>query len=804
PVTVVVDVCDDEIPPGTEFEITASLANGEVVASYSGPLNTMSFVTPSRNDMARMGDVDGKISIEAKATSPWNSQPAVARKDGMYLDESETDKDNCSEPEDPTVPVGPSYNPDDDDDHPDYPIQTQPAPNPIGGSSGCGGASCFNPIIGGSTKTGTFTPSATISLGNADTLIDPPGGQVTLHPTVDRSGVRAITMLAPEGIEEKIHPENGNVQIRSADGVTLIVTTDNGARKLMQFYPQSQVGSPDEHGFYALSGDAPRWISMERVDSITNAAYGFLIKNGSGSLTEETLYTPSDTEWDATQGDGTVDQRNYRTNLGPENIPPRKQTITKIKEPDTGTDVLIYERDREYLPDQLTLLQDDRILRSENGALVERLEFYSNPLETNTFRRVKRKSKGVLHPITRAVTGSWVEYDYDDLRRRAVKRSGVLDSESVEDARAFHYDYSPVDGSDNGSQYPHSPRTIVQTLGGVEVSRTYRAIYLETPLAEPNPIVVDITERCAIPGAEYGAAGNLRTIRRSWSNVDLTHPGVDRLASVQYPDGRTETHTYEFGDYSPTTKVFTPNSAGIWERRIQTHGIVSAEEGLPGRTLQSVRILRRVDETVALQETRVYTGSGYALVGWTAYEYDDVGRLTRTERSNGELQEIIVGCCGPNSTIGATGQIEDYSYDVLRRRVLTTREGAPTGSGAPENPVYISTFYDAADRVTQRVTQASGLSLTNRTVYDSAGRVSQTVDEQGRTTSYGYAADGLSQTVTNANGSVIETARYRDGRSKYTKLNGEYREVYAYGVEEDGSQWTMVFSGPDGTNSPVW
>ncbi|MDZ4199929.1 MAG: RHS repeat domain-containing protein, partial [Kiritimatiellia bacterium] len=620
-------------------------------------------------------------------------------------------------------------------------------------------------------------------------------GKIALRPTrPSRLGVYFRTEYLSPAVRT-VDLENNGMQYESEDGVVQVLPNSAATKIEVRFYSVDTAGQPDENGVYSPQANPVSWMSIERVTDIQEAAYGLLIKRSSGSYVENRLYIPNETQWNIVRGTDAEEIQRIENTLEWDNNIKIERHIVK----DGSMPVSAKETRTTYLGDHKTLVSIEHIDDPDNAARSEKYDFYFDPENPESFRKIRR------HTLR---DGSWTEYIYDAEGRIAERRMSHLDRSPQEPAgRVLSYSYTPADANDACAVNTNTARVVIETIGGIEVARTYRAFYVETPESSPNTTVVEIEEKATVPEAAYGAASSVRTIRRRWGEEAPEQPGAGELRTVRYPDGRLETHTWEEGFFYALSRQFVPmtNAAAPWVRHTVTHGTLSDPLGTALRTVRSVRVMERLHEQDVFRQTEVYTGSGeYEPVEWTQFDLDDIGRVVTTTRSNGSITEIVPGCCGPNSTIEADGQIEDYSYDALRRRVSITREGAPAGSGAPENPVYISTFYDAADRVTQRVTQASGMSLTNRTVYDSAGRVAQTVDEQGRITSYGYAADGLSQTVTNASGSVVETSRYRDGRSKYTKLNGEYREVYAYGVEEDGSQWTMVFSGPDGTNSPVW
>ncbi|MEI7881517.1 MAG: RHS repeat-associated core domain-containing protein, partial [bacterium] len=77
-------------------------------------------------------------------------------------------------------------------------------------------------------------------------------------------------------------------------------------------------------------------------------------------------------------------------------------------------------------------------------------------------------------------------------------------------------------------------------------------------------------------------------------------------------------------------------------------------------------------------------------------------------------------------------------------------------------------------------------------------------DARGLVTQYGYASNGLIRTVTSPGGLIQTTVNNIDGRPFSTSENGILKTRYDYGVNSDGTQWSKVYSGPAGTNSPMW
>jgi YD repeat-containing protein len=216
-----------------------------------------------------------------------------------------------------------------------------------------------------------------------------------------------------------------------------------------------------------------------------------------------------------------------------------------------------------------------------------------------------------------------------------------------------------------------------------------------------------------------------------------------------------------------------------------THGTISSPAGISNRT---TRAITATDEKgrVRWQETRVYSG-GYHTVSWArnAYEND---RLARTETSRGELTTYEWGCCSPEVTVDSRGiETEVIERDALERVIEEVRAG-----------VHTHYVYDAESRVLEtRRSDGGATALMITQVYDLAGRLVESTDEQGLTTAYDYDNGGRTTTVTLPGDFVEITNRYRDGQVASTTGNAVVASFAKYEANADGSLSTTAYLGAD-------
>ncbi len=404
--------------------------------------------------------------------------------------------------------------------------------------------------------------------------------------------------------------------------------------------------------------------------------------------------------------------------------------------------------------------------------------------------------------------GAWERREYDASNRLALVVSGFKDAPPnapANEAAATWYCYAAhTNQGDNPAIHPFSPRTVVQTILGVTNSILRRA-YTN---ADDNVLAV-IEERAASADLPFGHPDNPRTVtfRFHHPNLQLSDPDYAakswlhrRPDSIQHPDGRLDLYAYQFGSVSNNAdgSYAFQEGPGDFRRTLVTRTIVGELDGIPGRTTRDISIMNSFGNLLQ-SETQVCEAPGqYATVRWTAHALDLFGRATQTRQSDGSISETEWGCCGPESRTGADGIVATYAYDALDRLEMTQKTVPGT------NGVFTVHTLDPLGRPIATERQASALSLVTSNAYDQAGRLIWTRDPAGLLTEYLYDACCQSRTVVGPGAVTNKTVSFPDGRTRYTELNGVRQQTYDYGVHEDGSQWTLVYSGPEGTNSPAW
>src|SRR5205814_7154601 len=119
---------------------------------------------------------------------------------------------------------------------------------------------------------------------------------------------------------------------------------------------------------------------------------------------------------------------------------------------------------------------------------------------------------------------------------------------SENSCRVTEYDYTPVDPADTGALDLDTPRTVIEKLLGLEISRRYSVI---VP-GEHREI------QCAAPGAAVNDTNNLVTITKDYAEGDERVWGKTRL--LNYPDGTREVHFYDYFDSTNGSPSYVTNT----------------------------------------------------------------------------------------------------------------------------------------------------------------------------------------------------------------------------------------------------
>lgn len=404
--------------------------------------------------------------------------------------------------------------------------------------------------------------------------------------------------------------------------------------------------------------------------------------------------------------------------------------------------------------------------------------------------------------------GSWQTMDYDALGRGTVTVSSWKNAALTTNAalaKAVYMDYTTHEASDVPLEFDERPRTETEMIEGIVTKKTFYTYKTNSVGAQ-----IHITEQCASQSGSYGDAANLRTIKTYYppysggSFQDRLNQG--RIKTVETPDGLLKTYEYALGDLTinpadPAASSFTVNTNGLDWRVTVINGTTNNPAGVAGKTVKQVTVKDRYSNN-ALIETYVYTGSVYERIDWTAKQFDVYGHAIEIWYADGTQESGYwgSGCCGKDSGTERDGTEFTYTYDLNTRPISETRL---TTNGTSGSTIEIS--YDAANRKTGTSRYAPGITpLTTQAGFDMIGRPLLQIGEDGTTNRWSYNDTSRIVTAAYPGGATVITEKYLDGRVKQQTGTAKVHSAYDYGVNTDGTQWSMEYTGPDGTNSSAW
>ena len=414
----------------------------------------------------------------------------------------------------------------------------------------------------------------------------------------------------------------------------------------------------------------------------------------------------------------------------------------------------------------------ERRVGSDAAPEVTTYSYYEDPTEPGNFGLVRE----AVYPA-----GNWERTDY--LNRLPVKvvSPWLNSARSNADENAHRvtlYSYTPLAGSgDTGTRFPTLPRTTIETVQGLEVSRSYR-IVSDTEITEIQRVA---------PGAGW-TQSDLVTRRSTYSVAGLD--GVQER--VTRPDGSVEiSHK-------------TPQRPGAFVTNTVWTGALSADGKRVASGTQVVTMIRP-DGRVASEETIDITSG--ATVDLASYQYlDDFphSSVTTIQRQDGTSTSSTYDCCGLQSATDEDGVVTSYTYDALRRLVTETRAGVVSsnvfdaagniletwqhGSSGPAIRTRAAT-YDLAGRQTAVM---NALGFTNLFLQSTNGAVKTNIYPNGGMVVESYALDG---TLLSSTGSVARPVRYTNFVELDSGINSlVVQEIKLNADGTDSGEWTKTYS----------
>lgn len=584
--------------------------------------------------------------------------------------------------------------------------------------------------------------------------------------------------------EVELTQSGNHRQVKAPESLADIVVI-SATEYEIRFYKAADVGSKDANGLYILTGPAFVTYNIKNPDPATTTKFRISkTENGGPPEVSEYTWDPLIDLWTLSRSNGARSETllvTYPTDTS------RIETIT-VRE---GLQV-ISKVARTYHTYSFGEELFQEVVDPDGAALTTTYSYYEDPNEIRW-----HKIKSISYP-----DGSWIKYDYDNngslaLVLRPWKDLGLA-SATEQNARATVYTYSNSDGI-TSSVTPRFVSSITEKIAGIIVgSTTFNRI--GTTL-NGNPAVVE-TRRV------YSSASVSQDTITTRYHSTAAAGFADRVAFIDYADGRRESYTYEKGNYlpnaDPSLSQFIVDANGQAERRTVTQGTTTSPAGVAFKTTRSTNVIDKSGNQV-LEETYVFNGTLYERVGWGANTFDGRGRVTQAVRHNGQVSTAVWNGDRQTSAVEESGVETIYTYDGLGRLRTSTKKGIAAGGGFPaQGDIVTTTVFDAEGNLTQESRSNGGPGPSKTNTYDLAGRVRTSQDEAGIVTTYAYANGGRTQTIIRPGGATEVSDRYLDGQTKSITGSAVVASYFDYGVNADGTQFNQNFVGSSGLSSPRW
>jgi YD repeat-containing protein len=548
-----------------------------------------------------------------------------------------------------------------------------------------------------------------------------------------RSYTPAALIYSPparSGEVDVVRGTNGSLrQVRAPQTLANVITVSSTEYDI-RFYRAADVGAK-VGGVYSVSGQPFVTWKVKNPDPSSFTRLQIAKTQNGVTDTSEYIWDVPSNSWSLSTGGGVrVESKTvtYPT--------PNSRTETTIVKNSGGQVISKVARTYNTFPWAEELVQE---VIDPDGAALKTIYAYYDVASKDEDRYTKVKS--VTNP-----DGSWEKYDYDSSgNKKLVLRPWkdlTLAAATEDNSYATYYTYSNTDGIEV-SLHAKLISSVTEKVAGVTVRKTTYARSADNINGEPA-----VTEVQTVYSSATASQATSTTTYHSSASALL----ANRVASTVYPDGRKDTYIYEKGNYAPNVDPslsrFTVDANGQAARETVVHGTADAPAGVAFKTTQETSVLDQFGHTV-LQETNVYNGGGYERIAWSVMDYDDRGHLIQTRRHDGQATSSTWSGDQKVSDVDASGVETTYTYDALGRVKTQTKKGIAAGGSFPAQVDIVTTLsYDAEGRQTSQTVAGGSLSLSNSSVYDTAGRLKSETDQAGLVTAYTYANGGRVQTKT--------------------------------------------------------
>jgi RHS repeat-associated protein len=518
------------------------------------------------------------------------------------------------------------------------------------------------------------------------------------------------------------------------------------------------------NGFKILFDNGHEWLvenpqaGQGRYDKVTITHK----KNGTVEKVTGLTFDGTAQCWIVEAGTNTADVRKTENGPNAEKIKDGTATVRKTEKsagPFSDPDHLLHDH---YLS-----------LLSQGTDDVVATEFTYHDFKSDLFDGDPVDSKLLEQVISS--TGPKVKIGYDDYGRVTQIELPWNDSPL---GRKITYSYEPVLAGDALSA-PNDirPRTVTEFTDGKQTGKIWFGYTAGT-----GDRLVTIKESTTQNAAVTDAANKCWVVTRHGPNAANRLRGM--VKKVQSPDSIATIETIVAGGLSITTTTLPLANPGDSEPIAP----------ISGKTTRSTTVLGTHGQPVS-QQTEVWDGAGWTIVGSTTISYDMDARPIQTTNSNNTATSQTWDLYGVASSTGPDGIQTAYNHNVHGEVTSSVHFGKTT-----------TITRDAAGTAIAAQTTAGGLSAATASLVDGLGRTTASTAPDNTVTSYAYATASRLMTATHPNGGTSISARCVDGAMKSTTGTAVVAAGTERGVNGDGSQWTKSYTGgtDEATKASAW
>jgi hypothetical protein len=625
-----------------------------------------------------------------------------------------------------------------------------------------------------------------------------PCGMLVIDHPITSSNAYSRSGLEFRGLDLNdqvtIETESGTQNLNKVVTPDLLIEIEDDGQStnayIMSLYSEY---SPTSGGYMPV-GNPYKTIAVGEIASVPNGYdHGVRLTIIAENTTRTIEYYADDEgeNWRRVYGDGDLVET-ANSLIGTQDV---RSVLSRVwRKNSGGTEVLAEESLAKYELGPLGEVLMESILDPSDEALTTSYTYYTTN-DPGDFAYGQTES--IVYP-----DGNWVKYEY-------------LEPEPDSGPNYSRKEYRPWMDSPSSPANAADSNCVVRTVTAYGEGRSYHARTLreediETKVVAVRGVLVG-KERNDRGGGDLTPAPHNRTHRYEFTTPtherkkeivfqfkpdDPEAYRADKVWGVHRMDGAKSLYDYSLGDYDAQTGAFdAENCTDCDALRVVTttgyaDGFSFSNPNPTNITLvayESTKTASIFDKAGNLmrEEQHVFTGgTNFALMTYTAYEYDEQERLTSIVQDGREIHSIAYNGLFETSVTDESGLVTITTVNEAGEVVETVRQGVSASGAYDAQPDVTTTIERLGGDVTTTVSAGLLTPLATWQSFDLAGRLRFDTDEQGRMTSYEYDPANRIDSVIMPGGVWIDTLRYLDGQTAAVTNDGTVARFFDYGVEE--------------------